>query len=336
MNTQKVNVTEFAKNKEKPAEVIYKVQANDAKKIQQAVSSSNPFLKSLKPTQQNTVTNLTSPMTTIKRIKLSADQLTKIKSSSTLDNKIVKVEPETTISSTELTAKVEETMESEMNDSLIYSVDRLMRLNGSKSPVSFELTLKKILPSCPLIDRQKRSTSELSAASVREYYSWPYAKRKAREWMRAVQLRQMCAAQGLTGLWSTKQIVIWLRAHGYTPLEYRNIKLAHIDDTSVVTAADTSGTDTENYDYVNSFTPINRLFAYKRLPITCYDEIDIDVVAEDESGQSTRRLEEELKRDAIEKERNKNSPFNIIELNEVEKFIQEQLFTVISDYFFVF
>ena len=95
----------------------------------------------------------------------------------------------------------------------------------------------------------------LSARSMHEYYSWPYGKRKACEWMRAVHLRRHCLGQlGNTSepnaaepAWSTKQVILWLRAHGYTPLEYKHMSLEHSEATPA--PAPSSG-------YVDSLTPL--------------------------------------------------------------------------------
>lgn len=352
----------------KPAEIIYKVQPSDALIKQPSssgggvASTTNSFLSSLKPAQSSSssvsnsmvstadksvVTPAIALATTIKRIKLSTDQLTKIKTSSSSFG--VKSNPESTNLPTCL-IKTEPTEEKPVQPEskeetcreenraleeipLVYSIQKLSSLceltRGTTT--SFETILKRLLPSCPLVDRSRGR--ELNATSMREYFSWPYGKRKAREWMRAVRLREM-AGKLTSEVWSTKRIVLWLRAHGHTPLEYKSISRLNDnnDDDSTI----------NQLAYVNSYSSIRRLFDYKRCGIKLSDDnedesskMTIDVVADDTAVDDTRRrgcCVGETKRaeiESIERERNPNEDrFGPIEMTIGERFIQEELFKV--------
>lgn len=358
----------------KPAEIIYKVQPSDA--LIKQPEARNRFLSSLKPAQSasssvstsvvSTVADTSSAnsslvvvtpaialATTIKRIKLSTDQLTKIKTSSSsfgvktnpesasLPHCSIKTEPteEKPPESREETCREEKPAFEEIP--LVYSIPKLSSL--CELTTSFETVLKRLLPSCPLVDRSGRR--ELSATSMREYFSWPYGKRKAREWMRAVRLREMAA--NLTSevvAWSTKRVVLWLRAHGHTPLEYKSMTRLNDNDHD----DDSTLNDTVDLAYVNSYSSIRRLFDYKRCAIKLGDDNEkdatskttIDVVTDDTAVADTRRrrcVELETKRaeiESIERERNPNEDrFGPIEMTMGERFIQEELLKVDHYYY---
>lgn len=97
---------------QKPPEIIYKVQASDIEAKKPPTAINNSFLKSLKPVVK--VESL--PPTTIKRVKLRADQFGKIAMSSL---------------PAELPSQPLETQERAENF-LIYSVGRLEKLNTPK------------------------------------------------------------------------------------------------------------------------------------------------------------------------------------------------------------
>lgn len=56
-----------------------------------------------------------------------------------------------------------------------------------------------------------------SASSLHHYYTWTTVKRRANEWMRGVAIRNELV--GLRPDLKTRQVVVWCRYHGYTPLE---------------------------------------------------------------------------------------------------------------------
>lgn len=193
------------------------------------------------------------------------------------------------------------------------------------------MALKRCLPDCPLIldatfgrhnqEEKNHRTLDLCAQSLHDYYTWPCAKRKAREWMRAVRLKELAATSNPPPpIWSTKRIVLWLRSHGYTPLEYKNILNP---DSSLV--------DQESPGYVSSFTPVNRLFPFKEISDSSSkqnnqddDDEDLDVVSNNESRFKSgvyRKREEEQERNVIDVR-------NFIEMSPAERYIQEELFKV--------
>lgn len=309
---------------------------NKAKSSDTIIKSSN-FLSSLKlaqPVSESSIVK-TAPITTttIKKIKLSTDQLTKIKSSSsplttikTDTETIPKVEPneaETNFSEKkEMINDEKSDVTTQKEDCLVYSVQRIQDLARQAEPTCFETLLRRLLFKCPLID---------SATSIYEYYSWPYGKRKAWEWMRAVRLREMCKAEKFTSqLWKTKQIVLWLRAHGYTPLEYKNI----------MECEDRFGNENDNssrsdFSYVNSYSSISRIFDYKRCRVSRsddYDEsqmlVDLDVVNTTENQDRCDLKPIELVKQ-MEKQKNTfENPLGLHKMTEGEKFIQEELLKV--------
>lgn len=334
-----------------PAEIIYKVQSSDTLTkpvVTTTTTTTKNFLSSLKPAQTQSSTNpLTSDPTTIKipttlatsinitkRIKLSTDQLTKIKTSSssslpltTTTTASITIKPEiNSVQKVEETPKEPEKPET-ITDPFLYSLERFQNLIDKPIRTSFEIKLKRMLPNCPLIDRSNKRDINC-ASSIREYFSWPYGKRKAREWMRAVKLREMCSSGTLNGgVWTTKRIVLWLRAHGYTPLEYKNMIAAsneerHDDDLS----------------YVNSYSSISRLFDYKKCrngKSSVNDEESkavinvLDVVNPIENAKHAREVKR-VELESIIQERNPNEDqFNSIEfLTPGEKFIREELLKV--------
>ena len=147
ISTQKVTAAPFSSIIDKPAEVIYKIQPSDVNKPK---TSSSSFLSSLKPTGVSVVqtTSIVKPNTSIstaakvvvdqsaiKRIKLSADQLTKIKGSSTSqpDVVVVKKEPITCeqtpqlIVAQETVVTTKEENDQEEENSLTYSIESVKR-----------------------------------------------------------------------------------------------------------------------------------------------------------------------------------------------------------------
>ena len=167
-----------------------------------------------------------------------------------------------------------ETCENNNTERSVYSVHTLIESLDKNKPMSdssitFESYLKIALKYYPIVLSREYSSMDLQrlkfkypfcASSMHEFYSWPYAKRKSSEWMRALSIKRKCAhliksAKYFDGsqvdLWSTKSIVIWLRSHGYTPLEYKHM----------VVSTGTKVDDSSEFDYVDSLTPLSRLIS---------------------------------------------------------------------------
>lgn len=183
-------------------------------------------------------------------------------------------------------------------NNLIYTIDSLIENSSFKSSEekrkeststtkttqqSFEVFLRRNLRYYPIIitnnsnnnnnnNNQQESlikSQSYAAKSIHEFYSWPYAKRKAIEWIRALYLKRDCIASMCkclnvsnenyirSQLWSTKNVVLWLRSHGYTPLEYKHMKLVNSQTISLNEA---------KLNYVYSLTSISDI-----LPENSYD-----------------------------------------------------------------
>lgn len=370
---------------EKKPAVIYKIEPNDLKKPSPTtttpINTSN-FLSTLKPTTSIKVVNLVNPTSanatiSSKKITLSAEQLAKIKISSSIikiedqlkpsldqkkqqqqieldqevkQQKVVVVEP------TKQTVVAEETkpVNVPIDANLIYTVENLkQKMSSPEFPnISFEFFVRQALTSCPLISkaggdsRGATPQTPFSVESVHEFYSWPYPKRKAKEWMRALTLKQKCIqmidnlglSQRVLLKWSTKQVIMWLRAHGYTPLEYRHMMVRGEDERE--------NENERNFNYVNSFTPINRLFEYKKMSsrgtaIGASEKVKTnrDTMVNDEEADndefvdiinefSTKKQPNEFNRkekDAIEKEINKNDGLNFVEMSTGDRYVHDEL-----------
>ncbi len=80
--------------------------------------------------------------------------------------------------------------------------------------------LVRQISSFPLICREKDFTQEpYCAKSLEQFKGWPYSKRRAAEWQRALDLKRAVCQSNSTTEVSTKQIMIWCRKHGHTPSE---------------------------------------------------------------------------------------------------------------------
>lgn len=102
-------------------------------------------------------------------------------------------------------------------------------------------------------------------------------------------------------VWSTKSVVLWLRSHGYTPLEYQ-----HMMPQEILIEQEESQDNSDTFHYINSFTPVNRLLSLRESDINDSNKLKdldketdeqnmfIDVVGEcDEKIPQKRKLENE-------------------------------------------
>lgn len=85
--------------------------------------------------------------------------------------------------------------------------------------------LRFIIRRMPIItwdafDCDYRRLHPYACVSQEEYFSYSEAKRNACEWHRAKMIHHFLRKRSFTEeeLWSTKEIMIWARLHGYTPL----------------------------------------------------------------------------------------------------------------------
>jgi hypothetical protein len=102
--------------------------------------------------------------------------------------------------------------------------------------------------------RPNKHKLPFAASNIHEYYSWPLAKRRASEWMRALCIRRKCLNMSAKlrrpiEPWTTKQILIWLRASGHSPLEYHQINRLNENYSN----------RTDEIEYVDSQSSVTRL-----------------------------------------------------------------------------
>jgi transcription initiation factor IIF auxiliary subunit len=162
----------------------------------------------------------------------------------------------------------------------IYTVERLieqLKISNQNDELqnklfNFEYFLRIAHKYCPIVchkptdERHKAIKSAkvnylFCANSIHEFYTWPYAKRKANEWLRALyikrkyqQLISFHKSNVNIELWSTKAIVLWLRSHGFTPLEYKHM-FANQHQYNQYSSQE----HLELNRYVNSFSSVNEL-----------------------------------------------------------------------------
>nr|KAJ8033857.1 YEATS domain-containing protein 2 [Holothuria leucospilota] len=105
-----------------------------------------------------------------------------------------------------------------------------MKLSGGVSLYkvkTMEELIRNIVKIKPLF-KENRKVEELpyAALTLQEFQSWPIGKRRASEWLRALDVRK--TAQNLIHKimdlweekpWNTKKVMRWCRRHGYTPAE---------------------------------------------------------------------------------------------------------------------
>lgn len=224
--------------------------------------------------------------------------------------------------------------------SLDYINDLVQKQNENRLEISsFESYLKRALKYYPIISnstRQNKLTLPFCARSIHEYYSWPYAKRKASEWIRAVHLKRKCkqlielsnnSNDINIEIWSTKSIVLWLRSHGYSPLEYKHMLL---NETGINRFE--SIFKSNDFGYVNSFSSLNDLNLFKNFNLNnIYDEENdeiIDVIS-DNSLINSKKADKKVDIKNLNEEEFDQNGYNNLEISEECKHIKEQLELVI-------
>jgi hypothetical protein len=241
--------------------------------------------------------------------------------------------------------------------SVNYIIDQLDKTKNQLLDLNFEAFLRIALKFYPIIssfqsftqnnnnDQSKlRSFRSLHfcAESIHEYYSWPYGKRKAMEWMRALHIKRKCeeiikSVQNISDakfieIWSTKSILLWLRSHGYTPLEYQHMTLPCDNDL------DKTAESVLTTNYVNSLTPFNRILnnqiyikIFDKLDETSEDADNDDLIIDVENTHDTTRYKNsKIENRKVESSFNEKAN-NYIEMCEGSKYVCEQL-ELVSDF----
>ncbi len=230
-----------------------------------------------------------------KKLKLTPDQLTKVKNSFLINQPIdTKIQQTSSYSSNDTQFIKQEPLDDpkssisnydlQKNQNNFYTLERLsikyFDIETYKN-ITYELLVKLTLKNYPIILSNEqvkianyfKSKLPFSACSANEYYhKWSLAKRRAHEWMRAVYIKNKCN-QILNSLklgnannkfdpvqtWTTRQVLTWLRSHGYTPLELNSYKF----DTEKKMRKD----ENEKIEYVHSYSALNELHNLKKSKI---------------------------------------------------------------------
>lgn len=188
---------------------------------------------------------------------------------------------------------------------------------------TYEDCLKRALKFCPIITSNlSKYQLPFSVQSIKEWYSWPYAKRRANEWMRALTIKKKCnQLMKNTTKWSTKKVMIWLRANGHTPLEYDISK----DDDNIK--------ESSKNGYVSSLIPYNNLLLkeignFKLRKVDNCDFIDVDSSDDSQSlklsGNSNGHIHKHQSEN-MPSSFNDNNYEQVLPLTDGAKYIREQL-----------
>ena len=233
--------------------------------------------------------------------------------------------------------------------SINYLIDQLDKAKNRLLDLNFEAFLRTALKFYPIIssfsslahDQSKTRffiSSSFCASSINEFYSWPYGKRKAMEWMRALHVKRKCeeliksvqndSNEKSIEIWSTKSILLWLRSHGFTPLEYQHMASEKDSDKNEKSSLATS--------YVNSLTPFNKILrdedylkmfdkkSENREQTDKDDSLIIDVVNESDQVENSALKSFKISNQYFEYLLNENTS-NCIEMCEGSQYVKEQL-----------
>ncbi|XP_046398995.1 YEATS domain-containing protein 2 [Ischnura elegans] len=114
-----------------------------------------------------------------------------------------------------------------------------------------EAATSHLLKALPIVtslacDPAYRALHHYAANSLEEFFNWPLAKQRASEWIRAGEVRKLLLAQGFNmeeeNAWTTKDIMMWARLRGFTPL---SPKVPHTVLEHSAVAVDTTNTFSE-------------------------------------------------------------------------------------------
>lgn len=165
--------------------------------------------------------------------------------------------------------------------------------------------LRFIIRRMPMItwdafDCDYRSLHPYACISEEEYFSYSEAKRNACEWYRAKMIRNFLRRSFKEEeLWSTKEIMIWTRLHGYTPLcSTFNIlsmkqqkSLPHSTIAKCISSTCTQPSAFYKWLEIYSSQSNDNLFdCYSRY--TNELDIEVDVVNTDNTLENRKRLNE--------------------------------------------
>lgn len=121
--------------------------------------------------------------------------------------------------------------------------------------------------------------------------------------------------------WSVKKIVIWLRANGYTPLEFENMEIAH---KIRGTLKKETQHQPNGHHYVSSLSPFDALIKKDLVRFDeSYDGDIIDVTGEDYLDKTVNgKVCASSSSENLEMNKNFDS---LIELSNGGKYVKEQL-----------
>jgi hypothetical protein len=233
--------------------------------------------------------------------------------------------------------------------SINYLIDQLDKTKNRLLDLNFEAFLRTALKFYPIVsslsslahDQSKTRffrPSSFCASSIHEFYSWPYGKRKAMEWMRALHVKRKCeeliksvqndSNEKSIEIWSTKSVLLWLRSHGFTPLEYQHMASENDSEKNEKSSLTMS--------YVNSLTPFNKILTHNnylkmfdkksesREQTDKDDSLIIDVVNESDQIENSALRCSKISNQNVEYLLNENTS-NYIEMCEGSRYVKEQL-----------
>jgi hypothetical protein len=331
-------------NENDKSQVIYKIESCDLKKNEQIIPSVAPKLQTDQLNQSQITKVVSINNNQENKRKLVDTDLNEI--SMPIDKK----------------SKQEDEPQTRQLDQLIYSVDSLISkfnieidsFKNKKSNNNFEDWINKSIKYFPLVlnfnfdesnkhVKQQKYQLGFCAKTLHEYYLWPYAKRKANEWLRALHIKRFILekldkdSQPMVNIMSTKNIVLYLRSHGYTPLEHQHI----------------ARTENSTYHYVSSLTPIDKLLKKSKISIDILNEknvpvietavvaaeeedeqILIDIINDDKNGRANKYKSKQSELMIQNNELNYNND-NMIEMCQGSKYVKEQL-EIVSVTFFLY
>ena len=121
--------------------------------------------------------------------------------------------------------------------------------------------------------------------------------------------------------WSVKKIVIWLRANGYTPLEFENMEMAHRIRGTLKKEIQSQQ---NGHHYVSSLSPFDTLIKSESVRFDeSYDVEMIDVTGDSDLNKSKSNCKSSSCF-SENFEMNKNFD-NLIELSDGGKYAKDQL-----------
>ena len=338
--------------------VIYKVESKDVK------TTSNEIIKHQNEDKQRISIN---PLLTDHNTSLLTKLKPKCEPQSPIINQTpISIKQKSSETITPATSSLNKIYT--INDSLLNDVVKCVNKFDN-----YESYLKIAQKYSPIINKNlNKHNLPFCARSLTEYFSWPFAKRRANEWMRALNIKQRAnsmiiksvsrvecfkkfkkslisilfkkKSSNKISLWSTKKVLTWLRSHGYTPLDNMVSKKNQLKIVSK--------SKSTNNDYISSLTPFDKLFNNDIETIKTNNEVNynnnnnknefIDIIGDNtvlDDNLQEIKMNKKIKQKAENLEYNSNYDY-LLEMSSGGKYVKEQLnmviFLLLSLFIFLF